>query len=248
MSLFTFSIQKNCYVLPIIVILLVLSSCTDRENIKAYYFPIDDLQKAKVYEYKSIGKDSLAPYYWFYRTIKTDTAQYFTGQFYNQDFIPEQFFREEIVENGSILDYYLLFETDSTGFQRQNRVEVLAANVFPFEIKDSSIVYLYKVKWSELDNPAANNTLIKNRRFVGYTEYNHKGKSIPAVEFLVDEAIDNYNEGHFEAEFKGKEIYGKNIGLVYFKKVISEGLVLEYKLTDIYDMKGLEQKFKKHTK
>ena len=96
---------------PAIVLLLMVSlyTCTkeERENIKEFYYPIESLINPKVYEYQSL-RDSLAPEYWYFRTMKTDTATYFTANLYNSYFEVEQFSLEEIVTSGVLQkEYYL---------------------------------------------------------------------------------------------------------------------------------------------
>ncbi len=227
------------------MVLLLLGACSkDRQSVKDFYFPVEKLKSPKVYEYRSIGNDSLAPQYWYYRTIETDSMLYLTGQSYNQDFIPEQFSREMILDDGVVLGDTRLYQTDSTGYQSPVAVEVLAGNVFPFSVKDSTIVYLYKIKWYESKEPPIYYEIIKNRRYSGETTYTYKGKSIPCIQFQVRELVDQYNEGHLENEIQGIELYAKGIGLVYYKKIISEELSLEYELHDTYEMEQLEEKFR----
>ena len=48
---------------------LFLSGCGGKRDVRLYYFPINDLKQAKVYEYRAVHADSLAPYYWYYQTI-----------------------------------------------------------------------------------------------------------------------------------------------------------------------------------
>lgn len=65
-----------------------------------------------------------------------------------------------------------------------------------------------------------------------------------AVKFSVAEILDDYFDGHLETKTKGEEIYAENLGLVYFKKQIGDGLTLEYELVETYGMDKLEEKAK----
>ena len=56
--------------------------------------------------------------------------------------------------------------------------------------------------------------------------------------------MDDFNDGHLEKNYQGKELYAKNLGLVYYKKEIDENFVLEYELRDTFSMTKLEEKFK----
>ena len=98
--------------------LLTIMSCADKEakeNIKAFYFPIDKLQNGSVYEYRSVHDPKLPPEYWYYKSYESDTGTYFTGNFYNEDFIVQQFCTEEVVSNGTLLHSYFLYASDTAG-------------------------------------------------------------------------------------------------------------------------------------
>lgn len=235
--------------LTLFLLLTVFMGCTpqegsDKRNIKEYYFPLDELSEGKVYEYHTVNNDSFPPFYWYYRTIEQEGTSYLTGQYYDAEFVPQQFFREEIISNGTLLNDYYLYETDTTGKQVQIPVEILSNTVFPFEVKDSSGIFLYKIKWAEYENPSNTMTLIRNRRFMGDDTYSYKGKKYDCVQFFLKELFDSQAEGHLEHQFQGKELYAKGIGLVYYIKKVSDILTLEYELRDIYDMKTFERKFK----
>jgi hypothetical protein len=87
--------------------------------------------------------------------------------------------------------------------------------------------------------------LIKNRRFQGWTSHSYQGKIYDCVEFSVLELIDHEIEGqgHLEIEMKGKELYAKGIGLVYYEKSEVHGNFSQaYQLADIYSMEELAAK------
>ena len=232
-----------------IIILFALSfiiGCeTDdgKKNIREFYYPIESLEAPKVYEYRAINNDTIGEEYWYFKTHVTDTAIYFTGNNLNRNFEVGQFSSEEIVDNGSIQKDYVLFSYDSLGQQFQVPAEIEYGNTFPFEVKDSNSVFLQKMKWTFSEDPLLTTTLIRNRRYIGETKYTYQGKVYDCVEFQLKELIDDFNNGHFEKEYEGREFYAKGIGLIYYKKDI-DGIVLEYELADIYTMDKLEQKFK----
>jgi hypothetical protein len=220
--------------------ILALQSCSrdGKKDIRDFYFPLKPLQDGLVYEYRPVGADSLTPIYWHYRTLIQDGNVFLTGTYYEFDFIPLQFFREEMVGNGMLLEDLYLYETDTTGKQRQVAVEILAGNTFPFEVRDSGGIFLYKIKWTMPSSPGATTTLIKNRRYLGDTVYVFKNQERQAVVFEVKELfeIDDENEGFFEQQFSGREVYAKGIGLVYFRKEIAKGMKIEYALRDRYPL------------
>lgn len=231
------------FVLPI---WLISCETSDEIDIQDYYFPIDELKEGLVYEYRPLNNDSIGPSYWYYKTFQTDSALYFTGNFYEADLRPRQFFRGEIVHNGCLMVDYFLYGADSLGQAIRFPAEVLADNAFPFAVKDSGGIFLFKLKWTFQKAPLQTTTLIRNRRYIGEESYQFKGKKYPGVVFEVKELVDDFSEGHLEKQYDGIEIYAKGIGLIYYKKEIGENFVLEYELSDTYSMKQLEEKFRLH--
>lgn len=227
-------------------VLVIQTACENgdpKKNIREFYYPLESLKQPMVYEYQAINNDSVGAEYWYFKTHETDTATYFTGNNFNRNFEVGQFSSEEIVFNGSIQKDYVLFSYDSLGQQFQIPGEIEFGNTFPFEVEDSNSIFLQKIKWIFNENPEISTTLIRNRRYKGEAKYTYKNKVYDCVEFQLKELIDDFNNGHFEKEYGGMELYAKGLGLVYYKKVIDD-LILEYELADVYPMEVLEQKFK----
>lgn len=227
-------------------LLFNIISCQNPNELRPYYYPVEDLIIGKVYEYQSVHDKALPPIYQYYATLKQDNNTYLTGMQYNEQLEPQQFVREEIIKNGVLLADTYLYQTDSLGKQQQIPIDIQSGNVFPFEAKDSSIVYLYKIQWQETsDSLNITNTLIKNRRFQTWTTYNYQGQTYDCVEFSTLELIDNEIEGqgHLEIEMRGKELYAKGIGLVYYEKAEVHGNFSQaYELVDMYGMENLTAK------
>ena len=221
---------------------LISCSGDDRKDIRGYYFPIDNLEEGMVYEYKAVNNDSLAPNYWYYKSVPTDSGTFFIGNFYDPNLVVRQFFREEVVDNGCLMTEYFLYDVDSTGLQKRFPAEVLAPNSFPFMVRDSGGIFLFKLQWTFSEEPLKTTTLIRNRRYIGTEKFPYKGEMRDCVAFQLKELVDDYDEGHFEQQYSGVELYAKGIGLVYYKKEINKNLSLEYELADIYPMKTLEEK------
>ena len=230
-----------CFTLP-----FWLSSCVsnDQIDIREYYFPVEQMEEGLVYEYRSLGNDSLGPSYWFYKSIETDSALYFTGTYYEADFTPRQFFRSEIVSNGCLMEDYYLYAVDSLGKTQRLAAEVQAPNAFPFIVRDSGGIFLFKLHWVFNESPLQTTTLIRNRRYIGKEQITWQGKPLDCAIFEVKELVDDFKEGHLEKQYPGLEYYAKGIGLIYYKKEISDNFVLEYELADRYPMQQLEQKFR----
>ena len=238
----------NCFKLLFLLLgLFLLHSCQSEnttKNIRSYYYPVADFMDGKVYEFKAVN-DSLAPFYWYFRTTISRGDTIITSEYFDHNFIVQQLTNEEIVKNGVILNDFYLYETDSiTGQQTQNPVRVEVDNVYPFEVTDSTGLFLYKVFWRDYSQPNQKYRLIKNRHYMGEDTYTYKGQSFPCVRFLNRELLEIEEVGFQEVTYNSVELYAKNIGLVYFRKEIEGNIVQEYELADIYDMTILEEKFR----
>lgn len=236
-------------IISILLFLAILfSSCKtehgDQRNIRKFYFPISALDDGLVYEYHAINNDTFPPVYWYYRNVKKGDDVYLVGTAYDVNLLPNQLITEQIVSNGMLLEDMYLYVTDSLGKQKQIAVEIESGSAFPFLVKDSTGVFLYKVKWSLPDSPEVSTTLIKNRRFLGDTTYTYQGVNYDGVQFSVKELIEQRAEGSLEIEYDGIEIYARDLGLVYYKKEIQEGFTQEYALVKTYPMAELEAQFK----
>jgi len=230
--------------------LLVAASLTfcrgsDTKDIRNYYFPLKEMEEGLVYEYQPVYQDSLTPAYWFYRSFISKEGIYLTGTYYEYELIPLQVVREELVRNGMLTQEVFLYERpDSTGKQDRVEVEVLQHNAFPFEVSDSSGIFLYKIAYEPLSDPGAKITLIKNRKYRGDTTFTYNEERYDAVVFDVKELIEYNKEGVFEQQYNSTEIYAKGLGLVYYDKRVSNELSWAYRLENRYSMEELEAEFK----
>lgn len=226
----------------LLALIVYCFACTNTDeaanSFKEYYYPLDALKVGKTYQYEVVGQENIAPDYWFYRYIATDTADYLMKAFYQQNDFPTQVAREEIVSNGVLINQLHLFEADSTGKILQEKADILSANVFPFEIDDPNTVYLYKVNFKYPSQEHGNTSLIINRHFLGDTTFTFEGKNYPAIRFdmrgqaLVQDTIN----GGIEPRFWGQEIYAKGLGLVAYRQTFDPNDPgLEYRLTKRFD-------------
>ena len=239
-------IKKNIFSI-LIFSLFCLTFCRNdgKKDIRNYYFPLKSLEDGLVYEYASVKNDSLTPAYWFYRSFISKEGVYLTGTYYEYELIPLQVIREELVSNGMLVKEAFLYERpDSNGLQDRVSLSIQADNVFPFEVSDSSGIFLYKVKWEPVSDPGASITLIKNRSYAGDTTFTYNDQRYDAVIFNVKELIEYDKEGVFEQTYDGREIYAKGVGLVYYDKKVADGVDWAYRLNRQYPMEELEETFR----
>ena len=230
------------------LLLIIILSCgcnqSGKRDIRDFYYPLKSLKDGMVYEYRAVQPDSLAPYYWYYRTHQQDEQVFLTGTYYEVDLIPKQFTREELVNNGMLLNELNLYRTDTlTGKQTPYAANIVAPNTFPFYVSNPGGIFLYHISWQEPTDSATTTTLIKNRRYLGDTTFVFGSNHYDCIAFEVRELVEVANEGVLEQEFSGVEFYAKGIGLVYVRKQVTEALSFEYALASRFPMDTLEQRF-----
>ncbi len=222
---------------------ILLSSCTKKGDIRAYYFPMKELTEGLVYEYRPVEDDSLPVMYWYYRSFIYPDSVFLAGTKYGDNLLPEQFTREEMVSNGMLTIDTYIYELDSLGTQHQVPVEIQAGSSYPFEVGEESGVFLHRLQWRSKVDPAVSFEVVKNRRFGGDTTVVWNGQEQEAIYLTVKEAIEQNAEGTLSLESDGQEVYVKNVGLVYFDKVFDNGFRVAYRLAERYTMDELEEKF-----
>lgn len=239
--------MRNFFLGGILTMAVFVCSCGDKKNIKAYYFPINDLKIGQVYEYETAQNGVKRPEYWYFKTLDRDTALYLAATNYDHQFAVVQIRSEQVVANGVLAREYYLYEPDTTeGKMRQIKAELLSADVFPFEVRDSLGVFLFKLQYHPAVDSSSTNYVIRNRRYLGKApDFDFDGKKYPCVRMGVREVVGNEKEGSWEAEGIGEEWYARGLGLVYYKKNFNQGkLVLESTLRARYPMSELEKKAK----
>lgn len=225
--------------------MLIIGCKNEAERVEApfqfkdFYYPIDELSTGKVYVYTPVNNDSLESYFWYF----LEQGGYFIGTKYNAQLRIEQITTEDVLRNGTALHRMRLcnYNEAEPDICQPIDVTIESPAVFPFEMQDSSSVFLYDVNWQD----GADYSIIRNRHFMGYETYNWKGKDYDCVKFGIREEISVGTQEDGFQTFRGliEEVYAKNIGLIYSKRQI-EGLpIQEYELVDTTNMQTLEQMF-----
>jgi len=232
------------------VLILFISSCQiDSKNyLPEYFYPMQKWEEGMVYEYHPVNNEQLPVEYWYFRKMKNDGKTILTGQYYDNTYSPRQIFNAEVTNEGVFIRDYILYEYDSLGNVNQNSAEILANVNFPFQINDTAQIFQTKLKWKmpTEEYPNGHLELSRDRKFKGDAAYSFKNKSYDCVEFQTDELMSDFNDGHLEKKYQGKELYAKKLGLIYYKKEIDENFVLEYELRDTFSMAKFEEKFKQY--
>lgn len=228
-------------------------SCTEgavSKEFMDYYYPVHDLKDGKIYEYRPVNNDTLPVDYWYYSSHTVGDEIHFTGNYYNDRFQVRQFFRETQGEHGMELQDFILYETNEEGRQYQVKVEVLNKYSFPADFADSTQTYQMGIKWDIPGEIGTTISLNRDRKYLAKGHFSLDDKRYESVLFTTMENIEHFieDDGYLEPSFPGVEIYAKGIGLVYYKKQLSEDVVIEYELYAIYTMPEFEKKYKRSLK
>lgn len=238
----------------IISIPVIISACQGEQEkpsanyfFKDYYYPIDELRSGKVYVYTPINNDSLESFFWYF----INNGGYLTRTEYNYKLQITQIVTEDVLRNGTSLHRFRLCEyfPENPDICQPIDVNIESSAVFPFEMIDSSSVFLYKIAWNELTDTTIENSIIRNRHFMGYEKLNWKGKVYDGVKFGIREEISVGSEALGYQTFKAftEEYYAKGIGLIRYSKNVQNVIKMEYELADTTNMKTLENLFNERT-
>jgi len=222
-------------------------TCTEnRRDISDYYFPVENLTKGLVYAYASEEGDSSDMRYWFYRTFVRDSGVFLVGTQYDRHYEVNQIVREKIGKSGSMAREAFLYEPDTTSGKLVAVPTVIESpDLFPFLVRDSLGVFLYKLQFHPVSDTTATVYLIRNRRYLGDgPEFEFAGKKYPTVRFGLHEAVGHSKDGSAEIEGHGEEWYAKGLGLVYFRKTFGQERQIRFafRLVETFPMAELEHR------
>lgn len=232
-------------VVPVLLLVLLFACSDGRRNIEDYYFPSGELAAGRVYAYAGVEGDTSDRRYWYYRTIPRDSGLFLVGTQYDRVFEVVQMLREKIVASGSLARESFLYETDpTTGVARQIPAVIEAPDLFPFQVRDSLGVFLFRMHYQPPGDSLATIYVIRNRRFLGDgPDFEFNGKTFPTIRFSVREAIGHDREGASEFEGEGEEWYARDLGLVFYRRSFSGGKFrYAYRLQETFAMQELERR------
>jgi len=248
-------------ILIVAFVFFLLNSCsspkTDYINIEDYYFPIEGLTNGGlIYEFQPIinddltagRNDSVYSIYYKYEYFESDTPMFVITQF--DEFCRQSVLhRDKVTYNGTVqeglrLMEYKDYKSDSAAIVDVN---IEKGNVFPFEVRDSSM-FQYKINWASQLSPTTNITIDRIRMYKGKTTHFYKNIPYECVEFKVREEIyveDATEGGSDPAPYTKIERYAEGIGLVYYTAMGGNGETIAYQLVDMYPMKEFTEKCEK---
>lgn len=241
--------KKSIFLLFVASIVLIFTfSC--KEEVKdpgflAYYYPIEALKEGLVYEYHPVNNDSLPVNYWYYMVQEVEGVDYLIGNNYNAHFEVQQFVREKVGPSAVLLEDFIIYEEGEDNKKTPLKVSIKSNEVFPSYQLDSVKAYKMALKWDITEEQGTSITLNRSRTFLNQTTFDFEGIKRACSIFKLEEHIEHFveDDGYLEPTYPGIEFYANGIGLVYYKKVLAEGVEIEYQLTKRYSMSDFEEKF-----
>ena len=215
------------YIILMGTLLLGLSACRDRRDIRDYYFPARELinTDGKVYAYQNIGTlpgpDTI---FWYYLGVDVDTALHLSVTRYGAGRNPQQLAREEVRNDGIYLRELTLLGADSTGRAIPTPTELEYNYTFPFYLGEGERPAGYRLNYSDAAGQTTFVTLDRKHR--GDTTVYVMGEKLDAIVFdLAGEvSLRNAVEGDISPRFEGYEIYAEGLGLVeYYRDLGAAG-------------------------
>jgi len=229
--------------LATLILGLFLIGCENRpvpEGLRSFYPLPSMLKEPKVYRYISLLDTALSDEYRLMQSIGDNKI---TACIYDEEGRPMQWYTEQVTSSGVVMDQYKLMATTTKGNPISISTKILFDDVFPF-FPQAGGIFLFRMKWKGYGADSLKYELIRNRTFMGDTNYEYDGRKLKAVQFKVRDRVETEQDGILPLEFFGIEIYAKDIGLVYYRKKISSERTLEYQLENIYTLEEFKREFK----
>lgn len=232
-----------------VICVMLAAACKgdSKRDIRDYYFPVEDLRRGQVYEYDLAKGDSSSPEYWYFRAFQRDSGQFLAGTLYDERFQIGQIIRVKIEDASVVARSYSIYDADfETGKQIQTNAVIESPEVFPFQVKDSAGVSVFKLKYHPAGDPEVTIQLTRTRIFLGNApDFEFNDEVYPCVRFGLTEEIGTGKIGKGKLTGTGEEWYARGLGLVYYRKTFASKkakVEYEYRLKDIFPMSEFEKR------
>jgi len=207
-----------------LILILNLSGCKVKKNLKHYYYPFSNKTETKVYKYVDKNNSSKIEYWKVITIPKTNELKTVS---YDSDFNIYNTFNEVIMENGAELRAYSDFEKNNKGELIEIKSKVVDKDVYKWN-QDS--LYTYSVKYS---NKYGEFDFKKTREKAGFEKIKVGGKEYDAAKFKDDYLIKALDY-KTEQKFYQYAYYVKNVGMIKYKRKIPiQREFIELELTEI---------------
>ena len=227
---------------------LWLTACgeTDQaaDTLERYYYNHMTFDHTgQVYIYKAISDDGMPDEVWHYRFDPNFRGSYLHSAMYTPSGDLVQRIKERITVDGAYLLSLDLYYVDEEGNEEEIITRTTQERTFSFGKIDDKPKTRYVIDYIDNTADSVRVILTKERVVDGRTTYTYEGAEMPAVLVRTNEVLETETEGFTESEWKGTEIYVQDIGLVYYKKNITEQFVLEYELREIINYEEFRYRY-----
>lgn len=210
--------------------LIILPSCKenalDAGDISSYYLPWQSFPpEGMTYRYKSLVDTTLEEEVWDH--ISTPEGHITSINYdYQQQVVQKQY--EHILAGRVVIDSLFLYYPIDSVFEHV-QVKVHTGDRFPFNVTDTTQSWLTHLEWWQ-PGDSLHIVLQRRRTFIGDTIWMFENKPISVVRFKTHDKFETESVGWTESEWYGEEVYAKDIGLVYYRRNISEQMKIEFAL------------------
>jgi hypothetical protein len=200
---------------------------TTSTGLAAFYYPIDSFPpEGMLYTYRNKVDSTAFPERWRYRRWSPGHMVSTNLDNDGREILNQY---DRFVANGVLTDSFHFVLHDSMDQKHLIRAKVITPNRFPFDVADSTQTWVTKLDWKQpVDSLRI--VLERRRKYMGPTEWQFEGKSIPAVKFITADRLETERDGWTTSHWPGEEIYAKGYGLVYWRRAVAEGMTIEFEL------------------
>lgn len=218
----------------VMVLMIILPGCapdpTDKPSGLAYYFPIDELPEGGMkYVYTNKSQPEMDNEVWIFE--KSGEGRLKSTNL-NFDGVPVLVQYDHVQRTGVTIDSLILVFEDTAGMTQQLPVTILEARRFPGDELDTSKTLTTLMDWHQ-PGDSLHVVLKRSRSFAGDTTFRWQGKSVPAVKFVTHDVFETEEVGWTTSTWEGEEWYALGLGLVYYRRNISDQMILEFELSAI---------------
>lgn len=221
-----------------------LSACKEeRSDFRSYYFPISACAEGMVYQYDPIDQPAHGREIWVLKSEPSDSGWILHTRIYDSSKTLVQEVTEREVGNGTIARSYMFYTRDTADNVINVPLQIKRANLFPYDLGDTSLLYTFVVSYREPGDTTLTTTLTRQRRYKGMDEIQLPDGVHKSIVFAIKEKMENEGVGFLTLEFGGEEVYAKDIGLAAWQKVHAPGDTVAYYLKDRMTLKEFTTQF-----
>ena len=202
-------------------------------ELEDYYFDHLSMHgSGVVYRYESMTDEPMPDELWHFRYDSYWRGNYLHAAMYTPEGIEVQRSREVLTKDESnLLSLKLQYRDEQRSIPVAATIN--SSNTFTFGDIGSNPVSEYSIEYVDPASDSVKVILTRSRAVVGPSTYVYAGQSLQAVEIATKDILETETEGFTTSEWTGTEIYGFDMGLLYYRKAITDDFIIEYRLAEV---------------